>query len=98
MKHARESPRLMRFPPGWRVEAQRVTTEVEAKNFLDALDLFREVGEVADAREHHPDLHLESYNRVRIVSYSHDVGTLTARDEALAAAIEPILQRRGLRG
>lgn len=89
---------MSRFPAGWKVtpDGRRVGVEVRARDFLDALDLFREVGDVAERQEHHPDLHLESYNRVRIESYSHDVGALTERDEDLAAAIQEILRRRGL--
>lgn len=93
---SREPP--MQWPTGWRVrdDGKRVGIRIETKNFLDALDLFREVGEAAEALEHHPDLHLESWNKVHIETYSHDAGRLTSRDEALAARIHDILKRRGL--
>lgn len=87
----------MKLPEGWRAQDERASTEVQTKDFLAALDLFREIGAAAEELEHHPDLHLEAWNRVRIVTYSHDVGRLTARDERLAARIEEILRRRGLR-
>jgi 4a-hydroxytetrahydrobiopterin dehydratase len=86
----------MKVPEGWRVEGERMSTEVETKDFLDALDLFEEIGEVAEELEHHPDLHLEKWNHVRIVTYSHDVGKLTERDERLAARVTGILRERKL--
>jgi 4a-hydroxytetrahydrobiopterin dehydratase len=88
---------MPRFPPGWSVDAdgKRVSVSVRTKDFLAALELFRRIGEVAEEMEHHPDLHLERWNEVRIVSYSHDVGRLTERDEALAARIDPLLRSQG---
>lgn len=88
----------IRVPAGWKLlsSGQRIGIEVRTEDFLDALDLFRAVGEVAEELEHHPDLHLERWNRVRIESYSHDVGHLTDRDERLAERIQEILDQRGL--
>ena len=84
------------FPDGWRVEGHRVSRELETEDFLSALELFRKVGAIAEELEHHPDLHLEQWNHVRIVTYSHDVGRLTDRDEGLAARITEILDERKL--
>lgn len=86
------------FPAGWRVQDERVSIEVETEDFLSALDLFRKIGEAAEELEHHPDLHLEQWNKVRIVSYSHDEGKLTPRDERLVARIDAILRSAGLLG
>lgn len=86
------------FPPGWQIDdsGKRVAIEVKTRDFLDALDLFQEIADVAEEIEHHPDLHLEKWNHVRIVSYSHDVGKLTDRDETLTTRIQEILRERGL--
>jgi len=88
----------MRVPEGWQTDAdgKRMSVAVETEDFLDALDLFEEIGEVAEEIEHHPDLHLEQYNKVRIVTYSHDVGKLTERDEKLAERVTHILRERKL--
>ena len=89
---------MARAPPGWSVsqDGTRMGVEVRTKDFLDALDLFRAVGEVAEEMEHHPDLHLEEWNRVRIVTWSHDAGGLTERDERLAERLSALLRARGL--
>lgn len=83
----------LRFPEGWTVEEDgaRVAASLETADFLAAVRLFGRIAEVAEALEHHPDLHLEGYNRVRVVTYSHDVGRLTRRDERLAHALQPLL-------
>lgn len=89
---------MVKAPPGWRVSAdgKRMSIETETKDFLDALDLFRAIGEVAEDLEHHPDLHLEEWNKVRVVTWSHDAGGLTTRDEKLALKLTELLRARGL--
>ncbi|HET6403637.1 MAG TPA: 4a-hydroxytetrahydrobiopterin dehydratase [Candidatus Thermoplasmatota archaeon] len=86
------------FPKDWQVDegGTRVWIDVRTRDFADALSLFAEVGALAEALDHHPDLHLEAWNRVRLVSYSHDVGHLTERDERLVAEMDRVLRRRGL--
>lgn len=84
---------MVKAPPGWRIEGDRMLIDVKTKDFLAALDLFQEIGDVAEELEHHPDLHLEQWNRVRIVTWSHDVGGLTDRDERLATRISEVLSR-----
>ena len=89
---------MVQAPPGWRVspDGKRMSVAFQTKDFLDALDLFRAVGEVAEDLEHHPDLHLEEWNKVRIETWSHDAGGLTDRDERLAARLSDLLRVRGL--
>lgn len=90
---------MIRLPTGWSLSAdgKRAGIAFQTKDFLEALDLFREVGALAEDMEHHPDLHLQEWNRVRIETWSHDVGGLTPRDERLATAIQRVLDRRGLK-
>lgn len=75
-----------------------MSLSLKTKDFLDALDLFRAIGDAAEELEHHPDLHLEEWNKVRIVTWSHDVGKLTERDERLARRINEVLARRAAGG
>jgi 4a-hydroxytetrahydrobiopterin dehydratase len=86
------------LPEGWSLDpgGKAISLHLKMADFLDALGLMNEVAEVAERLEHHPDFHLERYNRLRITTYSHDVGTLTERDEGLAGAISALLQKRGL--
>ena len=85
------------FPAGWTVspDGKRVSARGKTEDFLDALELFRAIGEVAERLEHHPDLHLERWNEVRVECYSHDAGRLTDRDERLVAELTPLLRSRG---
>ncbi len=69
---------------------QRIVKTWTMKNFVQALNFFNAVGEVAEAEAHHPDLHLESYRNVRIEIWTHAIGGLSENDFILAAKIDQI--------
>jgi 4a-hydroxytetrahydrobiopterin dehydratase len=85
-------------PEGWSVtdDGKMIEIEVETEDFMEAVDLFNELAEIAEDQMHHPDFHIEEYNQVRITSWSHDVGGLSERDEELSQAITQVLEKRDL--
>ena len=76
--------------PGWSVveDGKRIRREWTAKHFRAALAFFNEVGAVAEAEGHHPDLHLVGYRNVAIEIWTHAIGGLSENDFILAAKIE----------
>jgi 4a-hydroxytetrahydrobiopterin dehydratase len=78
--------------PSWRLtdDGNRLRREWRVKDFLTALDFFRRVGEVAEAEDHHPDLHLVGYRNVAIELWTHAVGGLTQNDFILAAKVDQL--------
>ncbi len=65
--------------PGWQLKrdasgALSLLQEWKVRNFQAGLELFKRIGEVAEAEGHHPDLHLEGYNRVTADLSTHSVG------------------------
>ncbi len=85
-------------PEGWTVTDERkmIEIEVSTEDFLEAVDLFNELAEIAEDQMHHPDFHITEYNQVRITSWSHDIGGLSERDEKLASSITDVLRKRDL--
>ena len=83
-------------PATWTREGDRLWRALETRDFMSAIGLMNEIAMVAEDLGHHPDLHLTGYRRLRIETYSHDVGTLTERDTALAERIEHLLTSKGL--
>lgn len=77
---------------GWRLtqDNQRIRKDWTMKNFVQALNFFNAVGEVAESEAHHPDLHLESYRNVWIEIWTHAIGGLSENDFILAAKIDQI--------
>lgn len=77
---------------GWRLthDGQRIRKDWNAKNFAAAMQFFNRVAEVAEADNHHPDLHLESYRQVSIELWTHAIGGLSENDFILAAKIDQL--------
>ncbi|MGC4006369.1 MAG: 4a-hydroxytetrahydrobiopterin dehydratase [Pirellulales bacterium] len=77
---------------GWSLsgDGKRIVKTWTVKNFVAGMAFFREVERVAEAEQHHPDLHLESYRNVRIELYTHAIDGLSENDFILAAKIDEL--------
>ena len=81
-------------PPGWAEEGNSLTRTFERADFVNALAFVLEVGRLADAADHHPDIDIR-YRTVRLSLSSHDAGNIvTERDLALAEEINDISEER----
>src|SRR5919202_1163732 len=78
--------------PGWELAADggRIARKWRVKDFAEGLDFFNRVGAVAEAEDHHPDLHLTGYRNVAVELSTHAVGGLTENDFILAAKIDKL--------
>ena len=85
-------------PAGWSKSpgGKRLTREVKTGDFLEAVRIITSIAVAAERLQHHPDLHITRWNRLRITTWSHDVGKLTERDMGLARAINEVLARSGI--
>ncbi|WP_332903239.1 4a-hydroxytetrahydrobiopterin dehydratase [Isoptericola haloaureus] len=71
----------------WRVlDDGRATATFRTGAFTTGVRLVEEIGELAEAANHHPDVDLR-YGTVVVRTVSHDIGGLSQRDAALAAQI-----------
>lgn len=85
-----EVEQMLRQVPEWRLTAdgQRIRREWRVQDFLTALDFFNRIGEIAEAEDHHPDLHLVGYRNVTIELWTHAIGGLSENDFILAAKVD----------
>jgi 4a-hydroxytetrahydrobiopterin dehydratase len=60
----------------------------ERQDFAAALAFVNRVGEAAEAADHHPDILLHGWNKVRLTLSTHSAGGLTEADFDLAARID----------
>ncbi|HEX6985690.1 MAG TPA: 4a-hydroxytetrahydrobiopterin dehydratase [Planctomycetaceae bacterium] len=60
------------------------------KNFRDAMAFLNRIADVAEAEQHHPDVHLTGYRNVRIALTTHAIGGLSENDFILAAKIDEV--------
>src|SRR6266478_3464307 len=78
--------------PQWKLapDGKRIRREWRVKNFVTALDFFERIGQIAEAEDHHPDLHLTGYRNVAIELSTHALKGLSENDFILAAKIDQV--------
>lgn len=78
--------------PGWSLgpDGKRIRRQWRVKDFAVALDFFNRIGAIAEAEDHHPDLHLEGYRNVTIELWTHALNGLSENDFILAAKINTL--------
>ena len=72
----------------WREDGDAIVRDFELKDFAAAMAFVNQVGEMAEGANHHPDILIHSWNKVRLSVTNHSAGGLTQADFDLAAAID----------
>ena len=73
---------------GWDVvDGHHLEKTFTFDNFVQALAFVNQVGEVAEAEFHHPDIYL-AWGRAKIQVWTHKIDGLTESDFVLAAKID----------
>jgi 4a-hydroxytetrahydrobiopterin dehydratase len=90
--NAHQVKSLLPAVPQWHATTagKAIRREWTVKDFATAVDFFQRVCNVANAQDHHPDLHLTGYRDVAIELSTHDLGGLSENDFILAAKIDQL--------
>ncbi len=76
---------------GWELSGGKaIRKTVVCKNFLDAVALIAKIAPVAEAEDHHPDLHLTNYKKLTIELSTHAINGLSENDFILAAKLDQL--------
>ena len=83
--------------PGWELQdnATKLKRTFNQKDFMDALDFARKVGELCEEEGHHPDLAL-GWGYCRVVFQSHKIKGLHENDFIMAAKVNELAVRQDL--
>jgi 4a-hydroxytetrahydrobiopterin dehydratase len=74
---------------GWqRVGEDSIEREWTFADFAQAIAFVDRVAEIAEAANHHPDILLHGWNKVRLTLSTHSQGGLTDADFQLASKID----------
>jgi len=73
---------------GWLQEGNQIAKQFQFKNFAEALAFVNKVGAEAEKMDHHPDIFIHSWNKVKITISTHSEGGITQKDFQLAKKIE----------
>jgi 4a-hydroxytetrahydrobiopterin dehydratase len=75
----------------WRREGETIVRDYALADFVSAIELVDRVADEAEAANHHPDILVHGWNKVRLTLSTHSAGGLTDADFALAERIdEPV--------
>ncbi len=74
----------------WREEDGELVREREFANFAEALAYVNRVGDAAEEANHHPDILIHGWNKVRLTLFTHSEGRITDADHAMAERIDGI--------
>lgn len=73
------------------VEEKKIEKKFKFKNFADALTFVNNVGAIAEAENHHPNIYLYGWNKVTITLTTHAIGGLSVNDFIVAYRINKLL-------
>ena len=72
----------------WREEGESLVRDFKFKDFAGAMAFVNQVGELAEGANHHPDILIHGWNKVRLTLSTHSEGRVTQADHNLAAGID----------
>lgn len=72
----------------WELEGNQIAKLFQLKDFAEALAFVNKVGAEAEKMDHHPDIFIHSWNKVKITTSTHSEGGITKKDFQLAEKIE----------
>lgn len=74
----------------WRREGEAIVRDRRFADFAGAIAFVERVAEVAEAANHHPDILVHGWNKVRLTLSTHSEGGVTAADLALAQRLDSL--------
>jgi 4a-hydroxytetrahydrobiopterin dehydratase len=74
----------------WHDEDDALVRDYTFPDFKAAMWFVNRVADLAEERNHHPDILIHGWNKVRLTLSTHDAGGVTTNDHELAAAIDAL--------
>ena len=76
--------------PEWQRDGDAITRDLKFDDFRAAVAFVNEVAEAAEAANHHPDILVHGWNKVRLTLSTHSEGGLTEADFKMAARLDEL--------
>ena len=74
----------------WRQDGQALVRDFEFSNFAAAMAFVNRVADVAEEANHHPDILVHGWNKVRLSVTNHAEGGLTEADFDLVRELDGV--------
>lgn len=76
----------------WVKDGDAIVRDVKLENFASAIVLVDQVAEVAEAYNHHPDILVHGWNKVKLSLTTHASGGLTELDFDVAKQFDDVIK------
>lgn len=74
----------------WRRDGDEIVREWKLEDFADAMAFVNRVADAAEDANHHPDILVYGWNKVRLSLTNHSAGGLTGADFEMATRIDQL--------
>jgi 4a-hydroxytetrahydrobiopterin dehydratase len=75
---------------GWSEDGNALVRDFEHKDFAAAMAFVNRVADLAEEANHHPDILIHGWNKVRLTLSTHSEGGVTDKDRELAERIDAL--------
>ena len=82
----------MKTSSQWQIEKDFLCKEFIFDNFSQAIQCINQIASLAEEKNHHPDIQLYSYKKIKILLRTHAENQITKKDYCLAKEIDNLLQ------
>lgn len=77
---------------GWTVIENKLTREFDCIDFKSAIQFIQRIARIAEEADHHPDILLYRYKKIKVMLYTQSEFSITEKDYQLASQIDNIYQ------
>jgi 4a-hydroxytetrahydrobiopterin dehydratase len=74
----------------WERDGETLVRDLKFDDFAQAMAYVNRVADLAEEVNHHPDILVHGWNRVRLTLTTHSAGTLTHNDYNMARRIDQL--------
>jgi 4a-hydroxytetrahydrobiopterin dehydratase len=75
----------------WQRDGDAIVRDLQLDDFAAAIALVNRVAEAAEAANHHPDILVHGWNKVRLELSTHSQGGITQADVEMARALDGVV-------
>jgi 4a-hydroxytetrahydrobiopterin dehydratase len=74
----------------WTLDGDAIARDLQFDDFAAALAYVNRVAEVAERANHHPDILIHGWNKVRLTLSTHSAGGITQADLEMARTLDAV--------
>ena len=75
----------------WNEQENMLVKDFELNDFKEAISFVNKVADICNEVDHHPDILVNDWNKVRIITTTHDEGNkITDKDKELTEKIDSL--------